>query len=173
MNIRPSQDGDIGALADLFTESVHSLAIEHYDSKERAAWAPQPPDLDHWRERLSNLHTLVAEIESHVAGFVSYELNGHIDLLFTSPSFVRLGVATALYSRAESILIDAGVTNLFTESSLVARNFFDRQGFLVTEEQSVSVRGMVFRRFAMSKLLNFAQQGAAPDRRSATLRGDK
>ena len=169
MNLRAGKDCDVRTLADLFTESVHSLAVGHYDSKQREAWAPQPPDLDYWRERLTSLRTLVAEIESQAAGFISYELNGHIDLLFTSPSFVRLGVATALYSRAESILIEAGVTNIFTEASLSARAFFVRQGFHVTEEQSVSVRGALFRRFAMSKLLDSAQQGAAPDRYSATL----
>ncbi|WP_292976689.1 GNAT family N-acetyltransferase [Nitrosomonas sp.] len=169
MNIRPSEDSDVRTLANLFTESVHDLAVGHYDSKQRTAWAPQPPDLDYWHERLTSLHTLVAEIESQAAGFISYELNGHIDLLFISPGFVRLGIATALYSRAESILIKAGVTNIFTEASLSARAFFGRQGFHVTEEQSVSVRGALFRRFAMRKLLDSAQQGVAPDRYSAML----
>jgi putative acetyltransferase len=147
---------DVGAIAALFTASVHELAAAHYDAAQRTAWAPQPPDLGHWRERLANLQTLVAECGSRMAGFISYAPDGHIDLLFTSPAYARQGIATLLYHRAELALCESGVRHLFTEASLVARPFFERQGFRVTQEQLVDLRGAQFRRFAMSKLLGAA-----------------
>lgn len=51
MIIRSYRDADLAAIAELFTASVHSLAVGHYDAVQRAAWAPQPPDLEHFFER--------------------------------------------------------------------------------------------------------------------------
>ena len=151
MIIRSYREANLAAIADLFTASVHSLAVGHYDAVQRAAWAPQPPDLTYWRERLRSMQTLIAEEDGALAGFIAYEQNGHIDLLFTAPEYARRGVASLLYRHVESALLILGVEALFTEASLVARPFFERQGFRVEEEQHVKVRGAWFRRYAMRK----------------------
>lgn len=44
MKVRPYKNSDIESVANLFTASVHGLAEGYYDSTQRAAWAPQPPD---------------------------------------------------------------------------------------------------------------------------------
>ncbi len=153
MNIRPYDESDLAAVAALFTLSIHRLAVGYYDAQQRAAWAPQPPDLQEWRRRMSGLKTLVAETDGELGGFIAYEMNGHIDLLYTSPTHPRQGVATSLYRQVETEMRVAGVEVLTTEASLVARPFFDRQGFDVVEEQNVSRRGIWFRRYAMRKSL--------------------
>lgn len=153
VTVRPYREPDIATLAALFTESVHTLASAYYDESQLAAWAPRPPDLPMWRHRLSSVRTLVAEVDAHPVGFISYEENGHIDLLYTSPAHARMGIATTLYSHTEALLIAHGVTEAFTEASLVARPFFERRGFEVTEEQYVQFRGVTFQRFAMRKAL--------------------
>ena len=71
MTIRPFQDSDLESVALLFTASVHGVADDHYDSIQRAAWAPEPPDLDAWRRRIAPLRTLVAGENSRLAGFIS------------------------------------------------------------------------------------------------------
>ncbi len=153
MKIRPYRDADLDSVVQLFTESVHAVAAAHYDSIQCAAWAPEKPDLHAWRDRLSSLHVLVAEKGGQLAGFIGYEQDGHIDLLYTSPLFTRRGVASVLYQHVEFALESAGVGELFTEASLAARPFFERHGFTVTEEQIVERRGVSFRRFAMRKAL--------------------
>lgn len=160
MRIRPGIDADVEALARLFTAAVHGLAAEHYDAAQREAWAPAPPSIDEWTARLARLHTLVAEVSGEIAGFLSYEPDGHIDLLFTLPKHARTGVASALYAAAETALADAGVEALFTEASLVARPFFAGRGFIVTEVQQVSRRGVVLTRYAMRKPLRRAASSA-------------
>ncbi len=149
--IRQYREADAEAVAVLFTESVHRLACSHYDQAQLAAWAPRPPDLPGWSARLSLLKTLVAEVNLQLAGFVSYEQNGHIVLLYVSPEHARRGVASALYRQAEAALIAGGVAEIFTEASLVARPFFERCGFRVAEEQCVQRRGSTFRRYGMRK----------------------
>lgn len=149
--IRPYRESDLAAVVALFTDSVHGLACEHYDAAQLAAWAPRPPALDHWRERLSGRKTLVAEMDAKLAGFITYEEDGHVDLLYVSPAYSRAGIASALLRKAEDVLASAGASELFTEASKTARPFFERHGFRVTEEQNVELRGAVFRRYAMRK----------------------
>jgi len=158
MRIRPYTDADLPAVAQLFTDAVHGLAASHYDSAQRLAWAPQPPDLGIWDARLKPLKVLVAQDADSrgdaLLGFVGYEENGHIDLMFSSPLAARRGVATQLLGRAEAALRELGVAQLFTEASLLGRPFFARHGFTVKEEQQVERRGVQFLRFAMVKALD-------------------
>ncbi len=154
MNIRDYDESDLRSVAHLFTDSVHGLGWTHYDAAQCHAWAPRPPDLTAWRARLARLHTLVAEEEDGtLAGFLAYEDDAHIDLLFTAPDLARRGVASALYARAESSIAALGAAEAYTEASLIARPFFERQGFRVVEEQVVTRNGVSFRRFAMRKAI--------------------
>ena len=148
--IRRYQESDLAAVAGLFTDSVHRVASKYYDEQQVAAWAP-PPDLKTWAARFASVETLVMEEDSELAGFISYTLDGHIDLLYTSPRYTRRGVASALYREAETIIVRHGAAEIFTEASLAARPFFERFGFRVVEEQAVERRGVVLRRFAMRK----------------------
>lgn len=151
VNIRPFRTADLGPLVRLYTESVHTLAADAYTAEQRNAWAPLPPDLGQWQQRLGRLQTRVAERDGELAGFLSYEQNGHLVLLYTSPRFARRGIASGLYWRVERTLVAMGIPEFFTEASLVARPFFARHGFRVTEEQTVFRNGVSFRRYAMAK----------------------
>ena len=169
MNIRRYRPSDLNAVVDVFTRSVHGLATGHYDAEQLEAWAPTAPDLKAWDARLRQGTTLVAEIDREVCGFICFEANGHIDLLYTSPADSRMGVASSLLHHAEMELLAVGVEELFTEASLAARPFFERKGFQVEREETVSLRGVQFRRCVMRRSNQAAQQGAAPDGNSAAL----
>jgi putative acetyltransferase len=151
MIIRCYRDNDLEALVELFTASVHEVSAAVYDTVQRHAWARVPPDCAAWRERLVGRTILVAEIDTELAGFIAWEPDGHIDLLFTSPRHVRRGVASALYRSAEQASRAAGGNTLYTEASLVARHFFERHGFVVEEAQVVNRGGVDLQRFAMRK----------------------
>lgn len=161
MLIRPYRDSDLAAVAQLFTDAIHGLALNHCDALQREAWAPRPPDLDQWKTRLVPLQILLAQDtkDGNPLGFIGYEESGHIDLLFTSPAAARRGVASQLYGHAQTALRRLGIVELFTEASLVSRPFFERQGFVVKEEQRVERRGVMLRRFAMVKALGRGTKG--------------
>ena len=55
---------------------------------------------------------LVMEKGPRRVGVVSYEQNGHIEFLYTTPPFLRRFVASALYVRMESILVLSGAKNM-------------------------------------------------------------
>jgi len=151
---RPYEPNDLPSVIEIYTVSIRSLAASYYSPEQIAAWAPVPPDAARWQERLSHLHTIVAESDGVLAGFASYTHDGYLDFLFTHPAFARRGVATKLYQLVESALRAAGAPRVTTHASLVARPFFDRHGFQLDAEESVECRGAYLRRFAMHKQLD-------------------
>jgi len=153
LTIRKYRIQDLSPVVRLFTDSVHELTAAASAETQRYAWASRTRNLDTWQQRLDAMETLVAEEGSALAGFISYEPNGTIDLVFTAPNFARKGIASALYNEAEQQLKERGVQELHTESSVVARPFFESHGFEVVEEQRVTVRGAQFLRFNMRKQL--------------------
>ena len=148
---RSYQSSDFDHVLAVFHASIHSLAAPFYNAEQLAAWAPDEMDVARWQQRLASLHTIVAEHDGVMAGFVSYEDNGHLDLLFTHPDFARQGVATRLYKQAEAAMLVAGASRVFTEASLAARAFFESCGFEIDHEEVVECRGLPLRRFSMQK----------------------
>jgi putative acetyltransferase len=151
MKTRLYEPTDLEQVIAVYCESIHSLAAPFYTSEQLAAWAPHNPDIGTWQQRLARLHTFVAEHDGTIAGFASYELDGHLDFLFTHSAFARQGVATRLYRRVESALRAAAVSRLFTEASLAARPFFEHCGFEIDAEEFVECRGNQLRRYKMYK----------------------
>jgi putative acetyltransferase len=150
MNIRIATPIDTAAIAELFTESVHQIAANSYNPEQLAAWAPTPPDIDRWSQRLANVTTLVAEAGKQLAGFLSYTDSGYIEFLYSSPHFSRQGVASQLFEAARSQLSEHGVTKLSTDASLEAMPFFKSKNFEIVEEQQVERHGQTFIRFVMT-----------------------
>ena len=153
VKLKPYQSTDLPSVIEIYTASIHSLAVSYYSPDQIAAWAPVPPDAARWQERLSHLHTIVAESDGILAGFASYTHDGYLDFLFTHPTFARRGVATRLYQRVESALRTVSAPRVTTHASLAARPFFDRHGFQLDAEEWVECRGAYLRRFAMHKQL--------------------
>ena len=153
MKERPYESTDLPRVMEIYTASIRSLVASYYSPEQIAAWAPVPPDAARWQERLSHLHTIVAESDGGLAGFASYTHDGYLDFLFTHPTFARRGVATRLYQRVESALRAVGAPRVTTHASLAARAFFDRHGFQLDAEEWVECRGAYLRRFAMHKQL--------------------
>ena len=153
MNVRLYQPQDIPSLARLFTESVRSSAASDYSPEQILAWAPDPPDLEHWRRRLSERICLVAELDSEIAGFVSFEPDGHLDHLYVLSRFQRRGVASALVRRLEAKAGSSGIRRIFAEISIIARPFFEHAGFQVIAKQEVKYGGIPFTNYRMERLL--------------------
>jgi putative acetyltransferase len=135
----------------LFTASVRGLAAAAYDEQQLQAWAADPPDLEHWRRKIASQNLLLAELEGELLGMVGYEDDGHVDVLFTHPAHARKGVAAKLHAEAERRLAENGVRELFTESSEVARPFFERQGYEVERGEVVEARGVKLHRYCMRR----------------------
>lgn len=152
MQIREFRPTDLEAAVALFTASVRGLADVAYAEDQLRAWAPDPPDLEHWGRKLSGQNVLLADEHGELIGMLGYEDDGHVDVLFTHPDHARRGIAGRLHREAEQRLAANGVHELFTEASEVARPFFERHGYAVEQREVVQARGVELHRYRMRRL---------------------
>ena len=149
--IRAYEAGDAPRISRLFYETVRSVNRADYSDEQVAAWAPAVPDPEEWHARMSRRLTLVAEEGGAVVGFAELEGDGHLDMLYLHTDAVGRGIGRRLYKAVEREARGRGLDRIFTEASITARPFFERRGFRVVREQTVSRRGTSMTNFAMEK----------------------
>jgi putative acetyltransferase len=152
-SIRYYVAGDDLQIARLFYETVRSVNRAHYSKEQVQAWAPEVPDPQAWHARMVDRRTLVAEEGCEVVGFAELEEDGHLDMFYLRKDAVGRGVGSLLYRAIEREAREHGIGLIFTEASVTARPFFERWGFRVVREQTVTRRGVELTNFAMEKPL--------------------
>jgi putative acetyltransferase len=102
--------------------------------------------------------TLVAEEGGEVIGFAESEGDGHLDMLYVHGNTVGRSAGQQLYRAVEREALGLGLERIFTEVSITAHPFFEKQGFRVMREQTVSRRDVMMTNFAMEKPLYSSDQ---------------
>ncbi len=151
--IRDYDAGDAPEIAQLFYETVRSVNRADYSEEQVEAWAPSVPDLEELHARVADRRTLVGEEGGEVVGFAVLEGDRHLDMLFVRKDAVGRGAGRRLYEATERAARGWGLGRIFTEASITARPFFERRGFRVVRERTVTVRGVPMKNFAMDKPL--------------------
>jgi putative acetyltransferase len=152
-SIRPlrAEDGEIAG--EIFFDAVHRGTSEHYTSQQRLAWAGESPDPSAWKDRLINVEGFIAERNGNAIGFMTIDAAGYIDLAFVSADAAGKGVGWRLYQAIEERAKQLGMVRLTTAASKKAKPFFERQGWIVDQEQIVVKRNVPLTNFKMSKRL--------------------
>jgi putative acetyltransferase len=152
--IRDYRPEDLNALIDLFRGSVRSVARRDYSEGQVLAWAPDIIDSEDFGLRRAAKPTWVAQINGQIAGFADLEPDGHVDMLYVHVGHQAKGVARVLLSHIENVAMRRSLDRLYTEASITARTAFERSGFQVIAEQTVTVRGEAFVNYRMEKSLS-------------------
>lgn len=145
---------DGASAADIFFHAVQTGTTSHYTDAQRTAWAGTAPDPTYWQRRIAGLDGFVAELDGRPVGFMTIDASGLIDLAFVHPDAARQGVGARLFAAVEARAHELGVVFLRVEASEVARPFFERHGFAVTEAQTVVYEGVAMENFKMQKKLS-------------------
>ncbi|HWA44515.1 MAG TPA: GNAT family N-acetyltransferase [Hypericibacter adhaerens] len=151
--IRPVRPDDIDALIELFRAAVRRVAGRDYTPAQLLAWAPDQIDRDPWIARYERRPAWVAALGGRPVGFSDLEPDGHLDMMYVHPDHQGRGIATALLAQVEQAAHEQGIDNLYTHASLTARPFFERRGFMLIRQQTITVRGQGFTNFRMEKPL--------------------
>ncbi len=126
-------------------------ARTHYDEAQRQAWAPAVPATADWLARIKPQTALVAERRGDVVGLMTLTADGCIDLAYVAPDQIGQGVAKQLYDAIMCEAVERGMPRLYAEASHLARGFFERQGWSVVRQQTVTRGGVEMTNFAMVK----------------------
>ena len=150
-NYRPE---DSQALADIYYNTIHKINIQHYTEEQVKVWAPETSlESGRWAKKFEKTKPLVAMMDEIIVGFVEFEPNGHIDCFYCHHKYIGCGVGSKLMASVYEIAIQKEIKRLFAEVSITARPFFEKQGFAVTEEQTVVLHGVKLINYKMEKYL--------------------
>jgi GNAT superfamily N-acetyltransferase len=153
VRIRAYEARDVREISQLFYETVHAVNRADYSPEQLHAWAPEVPDPALWHAHMQSRCTLVAEEEGEVVAFAELEEDGHLDRFYCRQDRVGQGVGSRLYGAVEHKAREWKLARIFTEASITARPFFERQGFRTVREQIVTRHGIELINFVMEKTL--------------------
>lgn len=152
--IRNYRAEDAQTLADIFYHTIHRINIQHYTQEQVDVWAPETSlDGEGWQKKFIKTDPIIATVGEKIVGFAEFEPNGHIDCFYCHHEWIGKGVGKALmreiFKRAKSWQIE----RLFSEVSITAKPFFERQGFTVLAQQKIERKGIELINFKMEKKL--------------------
>jgi putative acetyltransferase len=153
IELRRGRADDALTIARLFRDTVHAVNRQDYSEAHLDAWAPYQVDLEHWRGVIDGSYFMVAITGGMVVGFANLDGDDYVDQLFVHKDLLRKRIATKLMEEIEREAKRKGAARLWTESSITARKFFERQGFATLQAQRITHNGQIFDNFAMEKRL--------------------
>lgn len=148
MIVRLYRPADLGEIAALFYDTVHTVNAGDYSPEQLDAWANGAPDLKEWGRTLSQHIAFVAEEAGTVMGFGDIDASGCLDRLYVHKDFQRQGVAAALCDALEGAV---NTERIVTNASITARPFFEKRGYRVTRRRRVIRHGVALTNYRMEK----------------------
>ena len=162
--LRPLSRDDHAEVVAVYRDAVLSQASGIYSHAQRRAWAELAagrPSLALELERgigWASLGPIPATAagaaeQAPIEAFALLDPADRISLLYCRGRACRQGRGRALLEVLESVACSAGTPRLRTEASFLSRPLFERQGWQVDRLERLSLGGVVFHRFLMSKRL--------------------
>jgi putative acetyltransferase len=131
-----------------------SVNIDDYSLEQVTLWASAKEPLLNWQNKITTQYFLVAKINDQIVGFSSLaEATGYVDVLYVHKDFQRRGIAKKLLQSLEARANLLQIAYLYTEASITAKPFFEKQGFFLQKEQDKIYKNLVFRNYIMGKHL--------------------
>jgi len=145
---------DTQALANIYYNTIHRINIQHYTKEQVDEWAPTSSlETEGWAKKFSRTKPIIAVVEDEIVGFAAFESNGHIDCFFCHHDWIGKGVGSALMKEILQRAKNNPIHHIFSEVSITARQFFEKNGFKVVAEH-ISVRNGIERKgFKMERTI--------------------
>lgn len=152
ITIRDYQPNDVQALAQIFYNTIHLINIQHYTQEQVDVWAPLSSlEAKGWRKKFSRTKPFIAIVKDQIVGFAEFEPDGHIDCFYCHHEWIGKGVGSALMQAIFEKAKKNKIAHIFSEVSITAKPFFEKQGFRVVTEQTVVRKGVELRNFKMER----------------------
>lgn len=156
ISIRDYQPEDVQALANIFYNTIHRINIQHYTEEQVNVWAPKSSveNTEGWAKKFLRTKPIIATVGDEIVGFAEFEPNGHIDCFYCHHEWIGKGVGLALMKEILHRAKNNHIHHIFSEVSITAKPFFEKQGFKVVTEQTIVRKGIKLTNFKMERTLN-------------------
>jgi putative acetyltransferase len=102
---------------------------------------------------MRGIQPFVAEDAGQIVGYADLQPTGYIDHFFVAALRIRQGVGSQLMQHIHTTAAAQRIPQLSADVSITARPFFEKWGFVVMQQQAVTVRGVTMTNFHMQKAL--------------------
>lgn len=128
MKVRKATLKDAEAILYLQIETIRSSNSVDYTCQEIDAWIASRC-LEHMKWLVDHEHVWVAADSSNkIFGFGTLKGNSVLQL-FVAPQYQRRGIGSAIFTALEETGINNGFSEIVTESTITAVQFYKRKGF--------------------------------------------
>ena len=149
--IRRAESYDIAEITRLFYETIQTINSKDYSQEEIDDWSSCHSDYEKWNTKIIEQYFIVATFDSKITGFASLTTNGYLDLMYVHKDYQGQGIAGQLLSKLENKAIEQNNREIYSEVSITARAFFEKQGFCVKQKQLKKSRKRELENYYMIK----------------------
>ena len=162
-SIRPFEEGDAEALAELGRAAIGAIGPEAYSEEQVEAWLSNFAGAEVYQAQAdAGTQIFIATDESDVpVAYAMLEQTGHLDHLYCHPDHTREGIASSLLATAALYAKYHGITHLFTEASEVAKPAFESAGYTAMKKRTFDIDGVEITNWAMVREIEPAKPSVA------------
>lgn len=153
MKTRLYKPSDLEAVMTLFYDNIHHVCACDYTPEQLDAWAPANPDVYRWSASLNRNHVIVVEEGDRLIGFGDIGETGYLDRLYVHQDYIHQGIGSLIVKQLEKYAKAKGIRVMNTAASVTSKPFFEKQGYVVLNEEVVERRGVRMRRYLMEKTI--------------------
>jgi len=152
--IRRATANDLEQILQLFSETIEFVNSKDYLPDQIKVWKNGIAARERWLDKICVQYFLVAEINQSIVGFASITPDGYLDFMYVSKDHLRIGVAQTLYDELEKFAKANHLDKITSDVSITAKPFFEKQGFIIIEEQQAKINEVELTNYKMEKHLN-------------------
>jgi len=123
----------------VYFTSIRMVCINDYSEEQIQAWAPEPFDLNLFKEKMDKINPFIALLKGKVIGYADLQTDGLIDHFFVHGEYQGIGAGTALMKK----ILKEGRSKpkLYSYVSHTAKPFYINHGFVLEKVRQEEIRG--------------------------------
>ena len=153
MTFRNADLADLHEMQTLYVEAIESICCDDYDEQQRKEWAATAQNKQRWLAVLDTQFVLLAIIDTKIVGFATLKDGEYIDFFYVHKDFQKRGIAGKLLHKIEEKAIELKSETIWSDISITAKPFFEKQNFIVIAKQSQTRNDVVLINYRMRKQL--------------------
>ena len=131
-SIRSVKDEDYAALARLRRQTIRNVNNSDYPEDTIRNWSAKARAQD-FRESADSCMRWVALDANRIIGFCEHNFACEISRIYVHKDYLRKGVGSRLLKLADEFLRKHGCTEIRVESTVTAKDFYEKNGYKVVE----------------------------------------
>ena len=153
MHIQRGSKSDIEAMKKLFYDTITAVNVRDYEKAQIEEWRSTGKNKKRWEDLMEEQLVWVAKEEGNLLGFASLKDGNYLDFMYVHKDHQKQGIASQLYDAVEKEAHGFGSSDISSDVSITAKDFFLRRGFVVDAEQIQRRGGVEIKNFKMHKKL--------------------